>query len=304
MEQLMRSMLLRASRNRLANRLAKRYGLRLGAERFVAGDTIDRALVTVRELQAEGLSATLDHLGEFVRDVEEAHESADDCLEALQAIAVAGVDATLSVKLTQLGLDIDTHVAELNMRRILEVARKTGVRVTIDMEDYGHCAQTLDLFEQLNAEYDNVGTVIQAYLYRSFEDVLRLSEKRVHLRIVKGAYKESAEVAYPDKADVDRNYVKLVEVQLLSGGFTAVATHDERIVEHVKRFVAQHRIERSSFEFQMLYGIRMNLQLALVAQGYPVRVYVPYGKDWYGYFMRRLAERPANLGFVVKNMWR
>ncbi|MCL6515729.1 proline dehydrogenase [Alicyclobacillus sp.] len=302
MEQWMRSVLLSMAKNRAANRWAKRYGLRLGARRFVAGETIEEAVRVVADLNRMGMSATLDHLGEFVGDALEAREAADACIEALMAIRRSGVDATLSVKLTQLGLDIDRDLCLENMRRILACAREGGIRVTIDMEDSPRCEATLRLFDELRAEFDNVGTVIQAYLYRSLEDVLRLAQDGVHLRIVKGAYKEPPEVAYPDKADVDANYVKLMEAQLLSPGFTAIATHDEKIIEHAKRFIAEHGIPRDRYEFQMLYGIRTNLQQQLVQEGYPLRLYVPYGVDWYGYFMRRLAERPANVWFVLRGL--
>jgi proline dehydrogenase len=304
MEQWMRSVLLSLAKNRAANRWAKRYGLRLGARRFVAGETIDEAIRAVAQLNRQGMAATLDHLGEFVSDEREARQAADACVTALTAIHQAQVDSTLSVKLTQLGLDIDRELCLENMRRILGHARDLGIRVTIDMEDHPRCQATLDLFDILRAEYDNVGTVIQAYLYRSLDDVLRLAADGVHLRIVKGAYKEPPEVAYPEKADVDANYIKLMEAQLLSPGFTAVATHDERIIEHAKRFIAEHGIAHDRYEFQMLYGIRTQLQQQLVREGYPLRLYVPYGNDWYGYFMRRLAERPANVWFVLRGAFR
>jgi proline dehydrogenase len=303
MEQLMRSLFLSMAQNRAANRWAKRYGLRLGAQRFVAGETIDDAIRVVRTLNQQGMTVTLDHLGEFVNDESEANEAADYCVRTLEAIHASGVDASLSLKMTQTGLDISRELCMNNMRRILDVAKKYGLLVTIDMEDFSHCQITLDILDELRKDYDNVGTVIQAYLYRSLEDVQRLGAEGVHLRIVKGAYKEPPEVAFPDKADVDANYIKLMEAQLLSKGFTAIATHDEKMIEHAKSFIAQHNIPKEKYEFQMLYGIRTNLQQQLVREGYPMRVYVPYGNDWYGYFMRRLAERPANVGFVLKGMF-
>jgi proline dehydrogenase len=304
MEQLMRSLLLSMAKNRAANRWAKRYGLRLGAQRFVAGETIESAIETVRSLNRQGITATLDHLGEFVHDEAEANEAADYCIRTLEAIHESGVQSSLSLKMTQTGLDISRDLCMRNMRRILNTAKAYNLLVTIDMEDFSHCQITLDIFDELRKEYDNVGTVIQSYLYRSFEDVLRLSREGAHLRIVKGAYKESPEVAYPDKADVDSNYIKLIEAQLLSPGFTAIATHDEKIIEHAKAFIAKHEVPKDKYEFQMLYGIRTNLQQQLVQEGYPLRIYVPYGNDWYGYFMRRLAERPANVGFVLRGMFR
>jgi proline dehydrogenase len=304
MEEMMRSIFLSMAKNRSANRWAKRYGLRLGAQKFVAGETIENAIETVRSLNQQGMTVTLDHLGEFVNDEAEANESADYCIQTLEAIHQAQVNSSLSLKMTQTGLDISRDLCMKNMRRILDVAKAYDLRVTIDMEDFGHCQVTLDILDELRKDYDNVGTVIQAYLYRSLEDVLRLGQDGAHLRIVKGAYKEPPEVAYPDKPDVDANYLKLMEAQLLSNGFTAIATHDEKIIEHAKSFIAKHDIPKTKYEFQMLYGIATNLQTQLSEDGYPMRVYVPYGNDWYGYFMRRLAERPANVGFVLKGIFR
>ncbi len=302
MEQMMRSVLLSMAKNRTANRMAQRYGLRFGANRFVAGETLESAIDTVRNLNRQGLKVTLDHLGEFVSDASEANKLADDCIDTVRAIHRANADATLSVKMTQLGMDIGLDVCMANMRRILGEANQYGISVNIDMEDFPRCQQTLDIFDALRQEYSNVSTVIQAYLYRSLEDVLRLGQQGAAIRIVKGAYKEPEEVAYPEKQDVDANYVKLMEAQLLSNGYTMIATHDEKIIDHAKTFVAAHNIPADKFEFQMLYGIRTNLQEQLVKEGYQVRVYVPYGTDWYGYFMRRLAERPANVGFVLRGV--
>lgn len=304
MEQMLRSVLLSLAKNKSANRMAKRYGLHLGAQRFVSGETIDSAVEAIRRLNAEGMSVTLDHLGEFVNDQLEAKESADVCVRTLDAIHVAGVNATLSVKMTQLGLDIDKDLCVENMRRILGEASSLGLRVNIDMEDFSRCQVTLDLYDQLRADFDNVDIVVQAYLYRSLEDITRLAQAGAHVRIVKGAYKEPPSVAFPDKADVDRNYLKMAETMLHSSGFTAIATHDERIIEHCKLFIGKHQIPKEKYEFQMLYGIRTDMQKHLVQEGYPVRVYVPYGDDWYGYFMRRLAERPANVAFVMRGMFR
>ncbi|KPV43613.1 proline dehydrogenase family protein [Alicyclobacillus ferrooxydans] len=302
MEQFMRSVLLSMAKSQSANRWAKRYGLRLGAQRFVAGETIENAIDRVKQLNRQGLRVTLDHLGEFVSDAAEANQLADDCIDALRAIHHAGAEATLSVKMTQLGMDIGLDVCMANMRRIVSQAKEYGLWVNIDMEDFPRCQQTLDIFNQLRQEYGNVSTVIQAYLYRSLDDVLGLSDEGVSLRIVKGAYKEPSEVAFPEKQDVDANYVKIMEAQLLSKGYTMIATHDEKIIDHAKTFIAAHQIPADKYEFQMLYGIRTDLQQQLVQQGYPIRVYVPYGTDWYGYFMRRLAERPANVGFVLRGI--
>ncbi|WP_026174221.1 proline dehydrogenase family protein [Effusibacillus pohliae] len=303
MEQLMRNTLLFLSKNRTANRAAKKYGLRFGASRFVAGETIDSAIAVVRELNAQGIVATLDHLGEFVFSREEAIESADYCIRTLDAIHRAGVRSNLSLKLTQLGLDISKELCMDNMRRILDRAKQYDNFVRIDMEDYAHNEVTIEIFKELRREYGaTVGLVIQAYLYKSEADLDDLDQFKPNLRLVKGAYKESPEVAFPNKEDVDRNFIKLIEKHLLYGNYAAIATHDEKVIEHVKRFVKQHNIPNSQFEFQMLYGIRVQLQQQLANEGYTMRVYVPYGNDWYGYFMRRLAERPANVAFVLKSM--
>ncbi|MCY0887549.1 MAG: proline dehydrogenase [Alicyclobacillaceae bacterium] len=302
MEEMLRSFFLTLAKNQSANRWAKRYGLRLGAQRFVAGETIPDAMQAVKELNSIGMTATLDHLGEFVADEAEARQSATDCIEALKAIHEHEVLSTLSLKMTQVGLDISRDLCMENMRSILEVALAYGIVVNIDMEDETRCQVTLDIFDELRKDYPNVMTVIQAYLYRSLDDVLRLAGEGASLRLVKGAYKESEKVAFPDKADVDSNYIKMMEAHLLSSGFTAIATHDEKIIHHAKEYIANHQIAPDKYEFQMLYGIRANLQQQLVSEGHPVRIYVPYGNDWYGYFMRRLAERPANVSFVLRGM--
>lgn len=304
MDVLLRNAFQSLGRSRSANKLARKYGLRFGASRFVAGETIRQAIEAVRKLNASGRAATLDHLGEFVAGAEEANESAAMCLRTLDAIAEAGVSCNLSLKLTSLGLDIDRELCFRNIRSILDRARQYGNFVRIDMEDYAHCQATIDLYRGLRRSFDNVGIVIQAYLYRSERDLEELRKLRPNLRLVKGAYKESPKVAFPDKKDVDDNYRKLVRMQLLSGQYAAVATHDERMVEYAKQLMAEHGLPKEKMEFQMLYGIADELQLRLVREGFKVRVYVPYGTDWFGYFMRRLAERPANAGFVLKNLFK
>lgn len=300
MEAGLKNFFLFLSQSRALNRAAKKWGLRFGARRFVAGKTIAEAITKVKQLNEAGLVCTLDHLGEFVTTRAEAEEATAYCIQTLDAIAKAGVKSNLSLKLTQLGLDLDASFCEANMRRILDAARRHKNFVRIDMEDYTRCQKTLDLLRKLRRDYSNVGTVIQAYLYRSQEDLSRL--KGVPLRLVKGAYKESTEVAYPHKKDVDENYKRLIEIHLRSGTYTAVATHDDAILTFVKQLTAEQGIPRDRFEFQMLYGIRPETQRALAQEGYTMRVYVPYGSDWYGYFMRRLAERPANVAFVLKGM--
>ncbi|KPV60494.1 proline dehydrogenase [Paenibacillus sp. A3] len=304
MEVLMRNMFQAIGKNRSANQLAKKYGLRFGAARFVAGETIGQSIEAVRKLNQSGRVVTLDHLGEFISTEAEAMESTDMCLRTLDAIAESGVQSNLSLKMTSLGLDIDKELCMNNMRRILDRAREYGNFVRIDMEDYAHCQVSLDIYRELRQTYDNVGIVIQAYLFRTEQDIKDLNELRANLRLVKGAYKESPKVAFPEKKDVDENYKKIIKMHLLNGNYTAVASHDENMIEFTKQIVKEHGIPNDRFEFQMLYGICEELQNRLVAEGYKVRVYVPYGIDWFGYFMRRLAERPANVWFVLKNMFK
>ncbi|MED1782737.1 proline dehydrogenase [Brevibacillus fortis] len=304
MEQAMKDFFLFLSKNKTLNSAAKKWGLRFGASRFVSGQTIAEAINAVRKLNQQGLVCTLDHLGEFVFSVEEANESADYCIKTLEAIHQSGVDCNLSLKMTSLGLDISRELCMENMRRILDSAKKNGsIFVRIDMEDYAHNQVTMEILNELLQEYDNVGTVIQAYLYKAADDIDSLKDKKVNFRLVKGAYKESPEVAYPNKPDVDENYKKIIKQHLLNGGYAAVATHDDNIIDFVKKLEKEHNIPRTQFEFQMLYGIRTQSQIDLAREGYKMRVYVPYGNDWYGYFMRRLAESPANVKFVLKGMF-
>lgn len=305
-EQWMRSTLLQLSQNRKVEHMARRFGPRLGASRFVPGETIEDAIKAVRVLQSKGLATTLDHLGEFVDSREEAVAAADFCVRTLQATEKESSDVYLSVKLTQLGLDISEELCHENMRKIVRQARDLGRFVRIDMEDYARNEKTLQMYRALCDEFgaDAIGTVIQAYLYKSMDDLAALRPLRPNLRLVKGAYKEPASVAYPEKRDVDENYKQMIAAQLEAHCPTAVATHDEAIIDWVKAFVKERNIPQSIWEFQMLYGIRPQLQEALVQEGYRVRVYVPFGEDWYGYFMRRLAERPANVSFVLKSLVR
>ncbi|MBA2871449.1 proline dehydrogenase [Anoxybacillus calidus] len=304
MEQLMRDFFLFLSKNKALTSLAKKYGLRFGASRFVAGETIDQAVEVIKELNRKGLAVTIDYLGEFVDNEREANEMADNSIEAIRAIGREKLNSQLSLKMTSMGLDISNDLVMRNMRRILDAAKEHGVFVTIDMEDYSRCQKTLDIFKQLKKEYDNVGTVLQAYLYRTESDIQDLKDYRPNLRLVKGAYKESPEVAFPDKKDVDENFKKIIKMHLLNGNYTAVATHDDAIIEYTKQLVKEYNIPNDQFEFQMLYGIRPERQEQLTKEGYTMRVYVPYGTDWYGYFMRRLAERPANVAFVLKGILR
>jgi proline dehydrogenase len=302
MEQAMRNFFLFLSKNKPMTKLAKKYGLRFGAGRFVAGSSILQAVEVIRELNSQNLVVTIDYLGEFVDNEQEANEMALECVEAVRAIGRENLKSQLSLKMTSMGLDISEEVVMKNMRLILDEATKQNVFVTIDMEDYSRCGKTIDIFKRLKSEYDNIGTVIQAYLYRTEKDMDDLNAYSPNLRLVKGAYKESHEVAFPEKKDVDDNFKKIIKTHLLNGNYTAIATHDDEMIEYTKRLVEEYNIPRDQFEFQMLFGIRVERQHELVKEGYKMRVYVPYGTDWYGYFMRRLAERPANVAFVLKGV--
>jgi proline dehydrogenase len=303
---MMRKVVLTLASNPLVNRLVSAYGMKLGAARFVAGETMEETVTKVKALNKKGLVVTLDLLGESVTTRHEAEAAAQAAIDSYEVIQREKLDSNVSVKLTQLGLDIDESFCLEQMDRIVAKAKETNNFVRIDMEDSPRVDATIRIFNTLLERYgrEHIGLVIQSYLYRSEEDVRKLGEKKVNLRIVKGAYKEPKEVAYPDKKDVDRMYRKLVEIHLKNGCYTAVATHDEAIIQWMKRFAADHNIPRNQFEFQMLYGIAERLQLALVQEGYKVRVYTPYGKDWYPYFSRRIAERPANALFVLKSFFR
>ncbi|AJY76814.1 proline dehydrogenase family protein [Paenibacillus beijingensis] len=301
----MRSILLQMSQNKTATRAARKYGLRMGAERFVAGETLEAAIKKVRELNGLGLMATLDHLGEFVSSESEANAAAKDVVRAIEDIGSTGVNSNVSVKLTQLGLDISYELCRNNMRTIVSKAKQLGNFIRIDMEDYTRNEPAITMFKELRAEFGcHVGIVLQAYLYKTESDMERLHPLAPNYRLVKGAYQESSDVAFPFKVDVDHNFIHIIEKQLQSGHYAAIATHDEQIINHVKAYASKNGIPNSQFEFQMLFGIRTQLQQQLAGEGYAVRVYVPYGMDWYGYFMRRLAERPENLNFVLKSMFR
>lgn len=281
------------------------------AKRFVAGETLDDAISAVRVLNAKGLLATLDHLGENVHSEADAERAAQAYLDLLDKIAATGVNSNVSLKLTQLGLDVGEDVCIKNMRRILERARNNNNFVRIDMEGSPYTERTLKVFRTLREDYEfkNVGIVIQAYLYRSEQDVRELASEGANIRLCKGAYNEPAEVAFPVKADVDANYVKLMQIYLdeksrAKGAYIGVATHDDNMINATKAFATAHNIGKDQFEFQMLYGIRPQMQEQLAAEGHKMRVYVPYGTEWYPYFMRRLAERPANVWFMAKNLLR
>ena len=289
------------SQNQFLNNAAKKYGLKLGAQNVVAGTNIAETIESIKELNAHGISCTVDNLGEFVFKEEEANEAKEQIINVIEAIHEHQVDAHISLKPTQLGLDIDYHFCLNNLKEIVDRASNYGIFVNFDMEDYGHLQPSFDILDELSKEYDNVGTVIQSYFRRAEDDIEKY--KNYRLRIVKGAYKEPEEYAFQDKKDIDANYMKLIEWHLLNGKFTSIATHDHHIINKVKEFVKKNNIPNEKFEFQMLYGFRKELQLQLASEGYNFCTYVPFGKDWYGYFMRRLAERPQNLNLVAKQVF-
>lgn len=288
------------SKNQVLNSSAKKWGLKLGASKVVAGTDINSMMKSVKELNANGIGATIDNLGEFVYSKEEATEAKLNILETLEAIQQNGVAAHMSIKLTQIGLDVDYDFCLANMREIAEKAAHYAIFINIDMEDYSHLQQTLDILHALIKDYDNVGTVIQSYLYRSEKDIEAL--ENVRLRLVKGAYKEISDVSYQTRDDIDNNYLKLIKIRLQQPAFTSIATHDHHIINEVKKFVKEHGIPFSRFEFQMLYGFRSEMQKELADEGYTFTTYVPFGKDWYGYYMRRLAERPQNINLALKSL--
>jgi proline dehydrogenase len=303
---ILRDTFLAMSTNSFVRRFVIAFPLsRLVSRRFVAGETLDEAIQVVKQLNAQNMQVTFDQLGESVSKESEAREAKDGYLRALDAIAANQVSSHVSVKLTQMGLDLSPDLCLDNMRQIITRAKAIGTFVRIDMEDSARTQATLNIFKTLREEFDNVGIVIQSYLYRSEADVQALLALGANVRLCKGAYKEPAEIAFPRKADVDENYKKLAAIFLgANGAHLALATHDEKMIAWAKEFIADHSVDNRRFEFQMLYGIRNDLQRKLAAEGYTMRVYVPYGTHWYPYFMRRLAERPANVIFLVTNLFK
>ena len=281
------------------NGLAKRF-----ASRFVAGETVDEAVAALRDLNAAGVTASLDLLGESVTNADEAHAARDVYLQTLDRIHAARAQANVSVKLTQMGLDIDATLCVANMRAIIGRAKEHGSFVRIDMEQSSYTEKTLDLFTRIfYPEFGNaVGVVLQSYLRRTEQDVEAMIALGARVRLCKGAYQEPATVAFPAKRDVDANYVACMERLLARGTYPGIATHDERIILHAQQFARRSGIDQERFEFQMLYGVRRDLQVGLRKNWYNVRVYVPFGTHWYPYLMRRLAERPANIAFIVGNV--
>jgi len=292
------------ARSGTLKKIASRYGMKKPtsfARRFIAGESVEEAIDAARQVETTGLLQTLDYLGESVRTLAEADAATRDYLRVIDAVLKAGIGRNLSLKLTQLGLDVDRASAVDNLRRILERAEDFFVR--LDMESSQYTETTLAIFETLwQQNYRNIGVVLQADLYRTEQDIERVMALGARIRLVKGAYREPAAVAYPKKSDVDAAYARLMKRLLVLGTYPAIATHDEAMIQEAQRYATEHHILKERFEFQMLYGIRRDLQTSLVAQGYRVRVYIPFGRQWFPYFMRRLGERPANVGFVLRGI--
>ena len=274
------------------------------AYRFVAGDTLDDAVRVLVDLNRRGWSGSLDHLGENVAEEKMARAATEDYLAAFERIATERLNANVSVKLTQLGLDISAELCRELLTRILQRAQQLDNFVRVDMESSAYTQRTLDLVLSLHQQYPDVGVVLQSYLYRTLDDVKRVNAAGVRVRLVKGAYDEPASVAYPKKADVDARFEEEMQELLQHGTYPAIATHDERLIAATTRYATEQGIGRERFEFQMLYGIRRDLQERLLRRGYRIRIYVPYGTEWYPYLMRRLAERPANLLFFIRSLVR
>ena len=273
-------------------------------KRFVAGRTLEQELGVCRRLETENIAATLDHLGENVTSLAEAEQSCKSYLQALDRIAELGLNATVSIKLTQFGLDFSTDECRVNVERLVERAKAIGSRIEIDMESSEYTDRTLSIVTSLHEKYASVRAVIQAYLYRSEKDIDHLNRAGIPVRLCKGAYKEPSSVAFPKKTEVDANFVRLMERLLESGAYPAIATHDPKMVQWAMEFARKRELAADRFEFQMLYGIRRDLQRSLVKANRRLRLYVPYGDAWYPYFMRRLAERPANVLFLARNVLR
>lgn len=300
----MKSFLLYLSRSEGFKKFLSRFkSFNNVTSRFVAGENLEDAVAAIRQLNERGITSSFDHLGESITSDAETQREVDEYVRVLDSIAENKLDSNVSVKLTQLGLDVSRDLCYANTRRIVETAQRHNNNfVRIDMEDSPKTDGTLDVFRRLRSEFENVGIVVQAYLYRTEQDVDELLKIGARIRLCKGAYKEPPSVAFASKADVDANFIKVTKKLLTSGIYHGIATHDENIINATTEFVKERNIPSDRFEFQMLYGIRRGLQETLVREGYRLRVYVPYGRYWYPYFMRRLAERPANVWFILKNI--
>jgi proline dehydrogenase len=300
-----RSAILHAAESERLQRIVQTHGRRLGAARFVAGETLDQCVAVLHKLNEAALYANTTLLGEAIPDAAGAVAVTKEYEQILERLVAERLNANVALKLTHLGLGFDEELAYANVARLVARAGELGTFLRIDMEQSDYVDATLDIYERLRtAGHDSVGTVLQSYLFRTPDDLERLLPSKPNLRIVKGAYLEAATIAYPDKRDVDRAYIELVERGLREGAYIAVATHDEAIIRKVQAFAARESIPRDRFEFQMLYGVRPALQRSIAAEGYKVLVATPFGPDWYPYLMRRLAERPANLGFFLRNLVR
>jgi proline dehydrogenase len=302
---LTRSALIYLSRQEGLKEFAARFRLfKKLTTRFVAGETIDEAVAAIQELDAEGCSASFDHLNESVANPAEAEAEVKEYLKVLNRIDETGINSNVSIKLTQFGLELDPELAYRNSRAVVEDAARRKTFVRVDMEGSNVTQLTIDVFKRLRAEFglNDVGIVLQSYLRRTYGDAQELVKLPARIRICKGAYNEPPEVAFPDKKDADENYVKVMQLLLSSGIYHGIATHDPKMIEATIDFSQRQGIPKEAFEFQMLYGVRRDLQRQLAKDGYNLRVYVPYGKHWYPYFMRRLAERPANIWFILKNI--
>lgn len=302
---MLRTPLIYLSRQRRLQRFVTGNGLALrAATRFVAGSTLDAAAAAVGDLNGRGIGATLDHLGENVANAGEAAQATQDYLDAFERIASERLSANVSVKLTQLGMDVEESLCRANLTRIVQRAAELGNFVRVDMEGSAYTDRTLGMVADLHAQQPNVGVVLQAYLYRTADDVEWAIARRLRVRLCKGAYSEPATVAYPRKRDTDASFLRAMRRLLDEGHYPAIATHDEAMIRATVAHARQQGAAPDRFEFQMLYGIRRDLQLRLVQEGWRMRVYVPYGTEWYPYFMRRLAERPANVVFLLRNLMR
>lgn len=302
---LMRNSILWAANNGLLRRQVMRSSLaRPVARRFVAGETAEQALASTAQLNRQGAHVTLDYLGENVTSAQEAAAVKDTYVTLINEIARRKLDCNVSLKLTALGLDVNRDTCHGNLRAILQTAQHHDMFVRLDMEGSDYTQVTLDVFEQMYVTegFTNVGAVIQSYLYRSADDVARLNQLGARVRLCKGAYKEPPSLAYPEKADVDKNYIELARRLIRDGNYPGLATHDAAIIDWIQQYVRDQHIGAERYEFQMLYGVRRDLQQKLISKGHNVRVYVPFGEAWYPYLMRRIAERPANLLFILKSL--
>jgi proline dehydrogenase len=304
-ERVLRAAILSAADSRAVRRCVRRYGMRLGAARFVAGETLDECVDVLRRLAGQGLHSNTTLLGEGVADAGEAASVAEEYERIAERLAREALPTNVALKLTHLGLELDEELAFTNVARVVDAAARTGSFVRIDMEQSAFVDATLRTYRRLRESgRHNVGTVLQSYLYRSEDDLGALLPLEPNIRIVKGAYLEPPELAYPRKQDVDAAYARMVTAAMRGGAYTAVATHDDRIIEGAIAFAAQYGLARDRFELQLLYGVRPQLQLALAGRGFTVRVATPFGPEWYPYLMRRLAERPANVLFFARSLFR